>query len=402
MAHFDVFQNSAFEMAELCAAVNKKPHAPSFLGDLGIFESKSIRTEVATVEEREGTLSLISTSARGTIGDARQRPQRKLKDFRVPHVPYFQTLRAQDIQNIRAFGQESELEAVADVVNDILDEMRADHEATHEWHRIGAIKGQVLDADASTVIYNYFTEFDSITETNITFDFDPGVDNIQLLANQVIREMSTALGMTPFKSVLAICGDRVFDALLTHATVEAGFTRWNDSAFFRESKLGPMYNANMNGMSFGGIDWVNYRGKVGDTQFVADGIIRFIPLGVPGLFKEVIAPADFVETANTRGQKFYAKQEPTKWNKGIEFHTQSNVLYLPTRPAALIKGTAANIPAVVPASTGPIVVSQVEHRVSPGTKVAGDLSAKEHDAQAKATLDAAKKGAPKKDNPPKN
>ena len=116
----------------------------------------------------------------------------------------------------------------------------------------------------------------------------------------------------------------------------------------------------------------------------------------------MIAPADFVETANTRGQKFYAKQEPTKWNKGIEFHTQSNVLYLPTRPAALIKGTAANIPAVVPASTGPIVVSQVEHRVSPGTKVAGDLSAKEHDAQAKATLDAAKKGAPKKDNPPKN
>ena len=51
-----------------------------------------------------------------------------------------------------------------------------------------------------------------------------------------------------------------------------------------------------------------------------------------------IAPGDFIETVNTRGIKIYAKQERMKFDKGIELHTQSNVLYMCTRPAALVRG----------------------------------------------------------------
>lgn len=369
MAHLDVFQDTAFEMAELTEAINMVPHQPAYLKDLGLFQSRPIRTLKATIEEKNNTLALISTAGRGTTKDVRSRPTRNLRDFRVPHVPYFAEVLADDVQSIRAFGSETELEAVMDVVNDVFVDMRVDHEATQEWHRIGAIQGQVLDADATTVIFNYFTEF-GLSETNITFDMGAGNADMKLLAQQVTRTMSTNLGMTPFNRIVAICGDRFFDALINHATVASGYERWQGSLFFRTTQLGPSYNADMSGFEFGNITWVNYRGQVGDVTFIADDVCRFVPIGVPGLFLEVLAPADFMDTVNTRGKEFYASREFLPHNKGVELHTQSNILYIPTRPGALIKGTATNIPAIVPAMTGEqAIVSQIAHSARPGDKV---------------------------------
>ena len=53
------------------------------------------------------------------------------------------------------------------------------------------------------------------------------------------------------------------------------------------------------------------------------------------------APADFNETANTLGQALYAKQEPRKFDRGTDLHTQSNPLPMCHRPGVLIKLTAA-------------------------------------------------------------
>lgn len=395
MAHLDVFQNSAFEMAELTSAINKQPHKPGLLGSLGIFSEEAISLEVATVEEKEGRLALLKTSARGTVGDLYQVDTRKMKDFRVPHVPLYHTLKAGDLQNIRAFGSNSELMAVGEAVLEILQGMRDDHEVTQEYHRIGAIQGQVLDADASTVIYNYFTEFDSITETNVTFDMSVGNVDVQLLCHSINRSMSSALGMTGYSGILAVCGDRAFDALINHASVQAGFLRWSESEFFRTNFLGPDWQGlGINGFSFGGINWINYRGVISDVNFIPDAVARFIPLGVPGLFKEIVAPADTMQAANTRGQRFYAMQERLPFDKGIKFHTQSNILAIPNRPAACIKGTFTNIPSIVPAvsSTGEFVVgegivsTQIHHVAKPGDKYI--QSEAEDEGTAKARADA--------------
>ncbi len=58
-------------------------------------------------------------------------------------------------------------------------------------------------------------------------------------------------------------------------------------------------------------------------------------------FETVFAPADFTETVNTIGKEVYAKQEPRKFNRGIDLHTQSNPLPICYRPGELVKGTVA-------------------------------------------------------------
>ena len=73
---------------------------------------------------------------------------------------------------MRAFGSESMLEGVQAVVNQRMSEMATKMDATLEHLRVGAIKGQILDADGTAVIYDLFTEFGVTAHTEIDFDLD--------------------------------------------------------------------------------------------------------------------------------------------------------------------------------------------------------------------------------------
>jgi len=50
-------------------------------------------------------------------------------------------------------------------------------------------------------------------------------------------------------------------------------------------------------------------------------------------FATYFAPADFNETVNTLGQPLYAKQEPRKFDRGTDLHTQSNQIIGSLLPA---------------------------------------------------------------------
>jgi hypothetical protein len=83
------------------------------------------------------------------------------------------------------------------------------------------------------------------------------------------------------------------------------------------------------------ITWVNYRG--GQNVGVDTDQCKFVPLGVPGLFRTVYAPADYEETVNTMGQRLYSKQWPMPNGKGQNLEFQSNALHYCTRPRVLMR-----------------------------------------------------------------
>jgi len=87
----------------------------------------------------------------------------------------------------------------------------------------------------------------------------------------------------------------------------------------------------------GGIFFENYRGKIGSTNFISDTEAQIFPVGAPSLFQTINAPADYIETVNTVGLPFYAKQERMAFDRGISINTQSNPLNVCTRPRTLIK-----------------------------------------------------------------
>lgn len=331
----DVFNSDAFSVVSLTEAINLMPYKPSRLGQMGLFANKPINTTTAVLEYKENRLGIIPTQARGSHENVKGGGTRIVKAVKVPHLPLNSTILADDVQGVRRFGSEDETEGVAEVVNDRLQELRQDHEVTWEYHRAGAINGVVLDADGTTEIVNLFDLF-SISQTEVEFDFSDE-DTVKLAAQSITRTLRHALGGIPFSGIHAFCGDGFFDALVTSDAAKAAYNRWQDGAFLRELQGSP--NA---GFTWCGITWENYDGYFNDSlSFIETNEARIIPTGSPQLFQVAIAPADFVETVNTVGQPFYAKQERMKFDKGIDIHTQSNPLHYCTRPQALLKGVFA-------------------------------------------------------------
>ena len=322
----DVFNTNAFGLVALTAAVNKLPYVPGRIGQMGLFAEEGITTTTIGIEERDGILCLVPNQVRGGSAAVNPRVGRKMRNFTALHLPMQDIVKADDVQNIRAFGSETAVETIAGKVNDKMGAMKQNIAATHEHLMIGALKGNIVDSNGSTSLCNLFTEFGLVQGTN-DFAFSVPTTKIRPLCTALIRKVETALGAGVYDHVHAFVGATIFDALIDHEDVRAAYERWNNGEALRTDQR--------RGFLFGGIMWEEYRGSIGGVSFIsATGGIAF-PVGVPGLYKMHYAPADYVETVNTVGKPFYAKQTTTKFDKGIEIEVQSNPFPLVVRPQVL-------------------------------------------------------------------
>lgn len=325
----DVFRDDMFGVVSLTNSINKLPYVAQRIGQMGLFAAKGQTSLTVIVEEKFGKLSIIPTSARGGPGTMLGGSTRRAKAFVIPHIKQVGAVMADDVQGVRSFGTEDSTETVVQKVNDELAEMRQNIEFTHEYHRIGALKGVVLDADGSSEIVNWFTEF-GITPEVVGFDFTEA-NNVKLNAMYIRRHIEDSLGMSPYRGVHAMCGKDFYDKLITCTEVKDAFDRWQDGQFMRDSQARSAFE-------YAGITWEEYRGGLGDTPFFDDEDAQFFPLGVPDLFQVAYGPADYIETVNTVGKPVYAKQEPMKFDRGVEMESQSNPLFICSRPSVLVRG----------------------------------------------------------------
>lgn len=334
--HFDVFNNDAFALSQLSLAMTNLPHTPTRLGDLRLFSEQGISTTSLSLESVDQAVRLVQSSPRGGVGSTQSQQKRNLRTFRATHLEQFDAVLADEVQNLRAFGTESDVTTLQSVVNAKLATMRQNIDVTMEWQRMGAVKGQVLDADGTSVLWDMFAEF-GVTQQTTDMVLDSDTTKVKQKCTDIQRLVESKLGGIRYNGLLVLCSAGFFDDLTGHPAVEAAFDRWMDGSFLREQQR------NINGgggFGFGGLFWEEYRGKVGAQDFIADGEAYVIPLGVPNLFKTYYAPADYTETVNTVGLPYYAKQRMMENGKGVTLESQTNPLHLCTRPGAIIKLTA--------------------------------------------------------------
>ena len=334
MPMLDVFNSKAFSVVSLTESVNRLPYKPGRLGEMGLFTNRGIASSIAVIEEMDGVLSLLPTKRRGEAATAARSGRRRARAIETLHIPLENLVLASDLQDVRKFGTEDQTDAIASVIADRLQEMRQSHEATQEYLRVGAIQGNILDADGSTSLLNLFTEF---AKTERSFDFVLGTTTtaIRTILIQVKRFIEEVLGAVAYEHVHCFAGKTWFQRFVSHTAVAAAFDRFQEGSFLRADPR--------SGFEFCGITFEEYRGKVGSVDFIPEAVARFVPVGVPGLFTMAYGPADFVETVNTIGIPIYAKQviDP-EFQRWIKLHTQSNPLPLCTRPEVCVKGTTSN------------------------------------------------------------
>lgn len=330
--HMDIFNDDAFSVVSLTKAIEATPFVPGRVGQLGIFSEEGVSTTSISIEKVGSTVSLVPAASRGSSGRPMGNDKRQMIPFTATHLPQRASILADEVQNLRAFGGETEVETAQRLMNRKLAKMRRDLDTTIEYQRIGAIKGSILDSDGTTELLNLHTAFGtSVTSHNLVL----GTAGT-LVRNKVIearRKMEAALGGLTYSGARVLCSASFFDALVGHSKVEAAFDRYMNGEFLREDQRGGFY--------FAGVFWEEYRGQVGATKFIADGEAWMVPEGVPDLFVTNYAPADYMDTVNTLGHAYYAKQEPKDFGKGIDVETQSNPIHICTRPAVPVKLLAA-------------------------------------------------------------
>lgn len=335
----DVFNSDAFSVVSLTDAINKMKHVPGRLGEMGLFNESGVSDTSVAIEEKSGQLVLVAPTARGGPGVTVDKSKRSMKKITVPHFEINDAVMAEEVQGVRAFGSETQVETVMGKVADRFNLTHIpSHNATEEFSRVGAVTGIITYADGSTL--NLYSEFGVAQIATINFDLDnasPAEGALRKLCAGAIRTMSTELGGTPFSGAHALCGDNFFDDLMSHTEVRDTFKGWTEAQILRDGYVGP--NKSVYGQfEFGGIVWENYRGIVDGTTFVDTDSCHIFPVGVPSLFRTYHAPADYVETVNTLGLPRYAKQYTMQNGKGVHLDTQMNSLNICTRPRVLLQG----------------------------------------------------------------
>ena len=334
MPMLDPFAGGGFSLTTLTQAINKLPNRYGRLQELGMFPMKGLTTRSLEVEEKNGVLSLLPTKPWGSPGTQNKSGKRKVRTFSIPHMPVEDLVLASDVQGIRAFGTENEVDPVTRKVQEKLQEIRDKVDQTLEWRRFGALKGIILDADASSVIYNLYTEF-GISAKAVDFALNVAGTDVRAKCMEVVRHMEDNLLGERKTGVRCLVSPEFFDALVSHANVKAVYANWQAA----QERLGGDMRK---GFDFGGITFEEYRATTPDQNGTSrlyitakDG--HAFPEGTNSTFATFAAPADFTETVNTIGMQYYAKMERMKFDRGMEIHAQSNVLPLCMRPEVLVR-----------------------------------------------------------------
>ena len=320
------FDSDIFTLQSLTAAINEVTYVPNQIGATGLFEAEGISTTSLLIEKDGDTLGLVENKPRGAPGTVVGGNKRTGVSFQAAHLPTTATILADEVQNVRAFGSDDAEQAVQNVVNGRLAKMARRIDMTHEFHRLGAIMGKVLDSDGKTVIYDLFSAFD-MTQQTVEMKLDTATTDVQGLCLDIHEAVEGALGGLSYTGITVRCGKTFWRKLITHKSVKDAYQRYQEGARLRDDPR--------EGFPFGGIFWERYRG--GGSVTIEDKEAYASPEGVMDLYITRFAPADYLETVNTIGLPFYSSAKVLDHNKGVELEGQSNPAHLCTRPKANIK-----------------------------------------------------------------
>lgn len=334
----DVFNQDAFGVVALTAAV--QDISPTFdkLGQLGIFADEGQTSRTVAVDFDPETNSLLPQSQWGGPATANKTKTMISYPFSIPHFAIQDTVLAADLQSRRRPGSDAVQDAQF-VLGKKMAEMKKKLEATLEWMRLGVLKGGLVKDGSGTTLQALYTTLGG-SQASTSFVLGTSTTDVIGKISAVKRNITAALRGEIARGYVALCSDGFYDAFVSHANVKAAFQYYSVNG----QNLQGDYR---DGFVFNNVLWINYTDAItvtdpsGAAQPPIDANSAYlVPTGT-SVFRTWYAPADYMETVNSVGQSFYAKQERMKFDKGIEVECQSNALPVCLKPVVVQKLTVS-------------------------------------------------------------
>jgi len=331
----DVFNADAFGLVSLTEAINNIQPTFGKLGALNIFHEEGQTQRVIAVDYDAINIVLLPQTPWGGPGTPNKSGLMKTYAFSIPHYALQDSVKAADLQGRRRLGSDAVQDAQYVLGKKML-EMKRKLDVTREWMRLGVLKGGIVKDGAGTTIVNLFTLLGG-SQSSTSFALStPTTDVIEKIS--VVKRLTEAalLGDTA-TGYVALCSDGFYDAFVRYANVKTAFQYYSVNG----QNLAGDYR--VKGFVFGEALWLNYTDAItvpdptGTQQQPIDANSAYlVPTGTR-VFPEWFAPADYMETVNTVGQPFYAKQERMEFDKGIKLECQMSPLPVCLNPAVIQK-----------------------------------------------------------------
>ena len=345
MAHINIFKGDAFSAMALGEAIRMIPNQWGLIGAMGLFSSKGIRGTVFSVESQNGVLQLVQSSERGSALPAPARGKRKMVDFRTERFGLKSRITADDIDNIRAFGSETEMMQAQDEVLNRQEELRGSIDITREWHRARAIQGSVLDADGSELV-DLFDKF-GLTRKSVDFVLGTGTTDLGAKCREVTRHIRLNLLGDVMSGIMGLIHPEFTDKLMGHADFKERYK------YFQNANGGdPLRDDTSDGFDFGGIRWKEYLAEApvpqedGSTvtrSFIPAGEAAIFPLGTRQTFRTFNGSPDYMGMANTPGRDFYSAVFPDRQeDRYVDVEAMMQTMQICMRPGVLVRGHSSN------------------------------------------------------------
>jgi len=320
----DALESGKFTVRSLTAAINNLIVPKTRIAELGIFEEKGIRTTTVDIEFKDGEIILVPETERGQDGTDVADSDRKVITIKAVHLPLLARIMADDVQNLRAFGSDDELEELDTLIDEKGEVHRLSLDATIEYHRIGAMLGKVMGAKGNVII-NLFEAF-GLDEAKAMNEID-FAKPLGSQLTQVVRDSEEHQAGIKGRRYRGLITPTLFDKFMDDETFVKAFERYNNAAGLREDVRG--------GIFWKGVYWEEFSTKLGDKSFIPEGEGIVFPEDKPKMFLTRFAPANYTETVNTTGLPYYGNSEPLSMNKGIAMESQSNPINVCTSPLAV-------------------------------------------------------------------
>lgn len=327
---------SAFTTQELTAAINKIAPTPTQIRDLGIFEPQYGTKTTAMVEWKNGALSIVKNAERGKLdGDPIDASNRHVEYFAATHLPVYDTILAEEYQDIRAFGSSNALTSLKQVVTERQTDAKLKIEMTREHLMLGALQGKILDKDGST-IHDLYAKFGLERPQEISWSLGNASTKVGEKMDKTLSDLRQNFKGAMVTGWVALCGAEFLSKLKYHSSIEPLYTRYRDGATYRESN-----GVNPIEFEHNGIKFIEYTGNFGESGAkIAANKAILLPIGRK-LYTEYFAPADISAAVNTKALPYYTTMDKLggEHDMGYTIRSQSNPLPIALRPDLIVSLT---------------------------------------------------------------
>ena len=340
---------------ELTQEVNRLPNTFGYMHALDIAPSEAKRSSFVRVEFRDGEFFVLGAEERGSRGQTGKKPKQNGVILEIPHFPYLEVIRPDDINGLLEVvnGQVTEASLANELVR-VNKIFNLTHGVTREFLRCGMLKGVIYDGYGEE-LYDLYDLFGQQQKT-VNFALNNANTNVLDKCEEVSGHIEDNLKGETSTGVNVPVDAEFFSKLIAHDNVEKYWLNARNDSEHKELKRQLVGERPCRVFEFGVCRFIEMRGtlpfrdadgKIVTQKYIEANTGYAYPSGTQNMMRTFDGPVHHINEVNkapeidvANDSAIYISAEPLDHGEGIELKSQSNTIAINKQPNAVVKITA--------------------------------------------------------------